>query len=62
MSMDPVDEDLGPDDGDEAVLLSDAGVASQAVLGLVDGVVGGGCVCHVDAEGRVPLGKLDPRT
>jgi hypothetical protein len=60
MSTDPVDVDLGLDDGDKAILLTTAGVASQAVCDLVDGVVDGGVVCYVDAEGHAPLGKLAP--
>ena len=58
--VDPVDEDLGLDDGDEAGLLADAGVAGQAVRGFVDGVVRGAVVRHVDAEGRAPLGEPGP--
>ena len=60
MSVDPVDGEIGLDDGDKVVLLADADVASQAVCGLVDDVVGRGVVCHVDVEGRVPLGELGP--
>ena len=41
MSVDPVDEDIGLDDGDKAVLLADTVVVRQAVRGLVDDVVGG---------------------
>ena len=60
ISIDLVDEDHGIGNGDEAILLVDAGVASQTMHGLVDGVVGGGFVCHTDEEGHVPLGKLGP--
>ena len=38
VSMDPVDEDLGLGDRDKVVLLTDAGVASQAVCGLTNDV------------------------
>ena len=58
--MDPVDENLGLNDGDETVLLVDGGVADQTAHGLIDGVVGGGVFCHVDAEGCAPLGDLGP--
>ena len=60
MAMDPVDEDLVLDTEDEAIFLANMGVARQAVHGLIDGVVGRGVVCHVDAEGRVPSGELGP--
>ena len=40
---------LGLNDGDEAVLLADTGVAGQAVHSLIDGPAGGGVVHHVDA-------------
>ena len=43
--------DLGLNNGDEAVLLVDVGVAGQAVRALIDGVVGGEIVHHLDAEG-----------
>ena len=59
--MDPVGEDLRLDNGDKTVLLTDTSVASQAIHDLVGGVVGGGVVCHVNTEGRAPLGKLGPR-
>ena len=58
--MDPIDEDIGINNGDKAVLLADVGVVRQVVCSLVDDVVGGGDVCHIDAEGRVPLDELGP--
>ena len=61
MSLDPADEELGLNNGDEAVLLADAGVASRAVCSRIDVVVVGGVVCHIDAKGHASLGKLAPR-
>ena len=58
--MDSVDEDLGLVNGNKAVLLTDTGIASQAVCGLVDGLVDGRVICHVNMEGRVLLGELGP--
>ena len=58
--MNPVDEDIGLDDGDEASLLADTGVAGQAVRSLVDGVVAGAVVCHVDAEKCAPVDEPGP--
>ena len=60
MSMDPVDKDLRLDDGDEAVLLADEGVASQAMYGLINGVVNEGVVCHINVKNRAPLCELGP--
>ena len=60
LSIDPVDEDLEIDSEDEVFLLADMGVASQAMCSLVDGVVGGGAVYHVNVESRAPLGEVGP--
>ena len=60
MTVDPVDEDIGLDNRDKDVLLVNAGLASQAMCGLIDGAVDGGVICHVDVEGRAPFGKLGP--
>merc|ERR1719213_793386 len=49
-----VEQDLGLDDGDEAVLLADGGVAGEAVGAVEEGLVGG---ARGDVHHGAPLGE-----
>ena len=61
--VDPFEGDLRLGNGGKAGLLVDMGVADQVVHGFVDGVVGEGVVCQVNAKGRVLLGtRLNGRS
>ena len=55
--MNAVNHDLGLDDGDKSGLLADSSVATKAMGGLIDGIVGGESFLHVNAEGSPPLGE-----
>ena len=58
--VDPVNENLRLDDGEEAILLADVGTGGQAVRSLIDGVVVGAVVCHIYVKDREPFEKPGP--
>ena len=53
----PIRKDLRLDDGNQAVLLTDAGIARKAIGILVDAQLGRATGCLVDLQNSTPLGK-----